>query len=365
MQIKLSSGVEFELEPDITVLVGASSMNMYGLLHRMAELPDVLFDDNVIVADGDELRVRPIFVDKNRWQIAVLHCPDAYIHPWRFHKLFEILQVASQHKRILLTTFSPLFLNLFEPRMVRVVERVLGSDVPQIKPIEHQSLRFRLAMEAFDGALGELWYTNHFGGNPAKDRFMPRRRDDMTVQELVDRINYCIRNPSKFVVVFGQQQKVLFHNSEITHFVGRDEEIWWRILGSGGYNEEGMREFFLPEVFIAPRDKPFAWWQVDSLAPKRREDMTVQELVDKLNYCIRHQSKFVSVYLEVHSLFRGEEINSFVGEDGELRWEIFKFSTYNQERMKEFFSSGVIVMPVDKPFAWWEMWHNEIIGNIQ
>ena len=27
-------------------------------------------------------------------------------------------------------------------------------------------MRFQKALEAYDGALGELWFTNVFGGNP-------------------------------------------------------------------------------------------------------------------------------------------------------------------------------------------------------
>lgn len=33
-------------------------------------------------------------------------------------------------------------------------------------PLPTDSLRFQKAMEAYDNALGELWFTNIFGGNP-------------------------------------------------------------------------------------------------------------------------------------------------------------------------------------------------------
>jgi len=178
MKIELQIGIQFELEPDITVLIGAGSMRLYGLLQQIAQLPDVLFADKAITTDGDELRVKPILVDKNRWQVALFHCPETYIHPWRYHKLFEILQGASQHKRILLTTYSPLFLNRFEPRMVRVVEHKKadsGVYVPHfkaplvIRPIDCAKVNGMLnALDGgiLDGGLGELWFRDYLGGNP-------------------------------------------------------------------------------------------------------------------------------------------------------------------------------------------------------
>lgn len=93
------------------------------------------------------------------------------IHPWLLHKVIELLKIVSvegitgQPVQILITTHSPIILNYVEPHQVRAVE--LDSDgKTQVHNLPTDSVRFQKALEAYDGELGELWFTNVFGGNP-------------------------------------------------------------------------------------------------------------------------------------------------------------------------------------------------------
>jgi len=93
------------------------------------------------------------------------------VHPWLLHKMIELLKIVStegitgQPVQILITTHSPLLLNYVEPHQVRAVE--LDSEgKTQVHALPTDSARFKKALEAYDGELGELWFTNVFGGNP-------------------------------------------------------------------------------------------------------------------------------------------------------------------------------------------------------
>ncbi len=93
------------------------------------------------------------------------------VHPWLLHKMMELLQIISTEGitgkpvQVLITTHSPVLLNYVEPQQVRAVE--LDSEgKTQIHALPIDSERFQKALEAYDGALGELWFTNVFGGNP-------------------------------------------------------------------------------------------------------------------------------------------------------------------------------------------------------
>jgi len=152
------------LEPDITIFVGANSALNYGFMYDVScELRHSIFSTTLISVDEDDLRVDAVLIDKNKHQAAIFYCPDAFIHPHLFPKLFEILKIVSLNKQVVLATYNPIFLNYFESRMVRVVKRVKG--ILTINSIE-QTAHFLAAM----GGLGELWYTNHFGGNPFRSK---------------------------------------------------------------------------------------------------------------------------------------------------------------------------------------------------
>jgi predicted ATPase len=67
--------------------------------------------------------------------------------------------------QVLITTHSPVLLNYVEPHQVRAVE-LDGEGKTQVHNLPVDSVRFQQALAAYDGDLGELWFTNVFGGNP-------------------------------------------------------------------------------------------------------------------------------------------------------------------------------------------------------
>ncbi|MEH2253881.1 AAA family ATPase [Nostoc sp.] len=93
------------------------------------------------------------------------------VHPWLLHKMIELLKIISTEGitgkpvQVLITTHSPVLLNYVKPHQVRAVE-LDREGKTQVHTLPIDSLRFQKALEAYDGALGELWFTNVFGGNP-------------------------------------------------------------------------------------------------------------------------------------------------------------------------------------------------------
>ncbi len=93
------------------------------------------------------------------------------VHPWLLGKMMELLKIVSTEGitgkpvQVLITTHSPLLLNYVEPHQVRAVE-LDEEGKTQVHALPTDSVRFQKALEAYDGSLGELWFTNIFGGNP-------------------------------------------------------------------------------------------------------------------------------------------------------------------------------------------------------
>jgi predicted ATPase len=93
------------------------------------------------------------------------------VHPWLLHKMTELLKIVSTEGitgkpvQVLITTHSPVLLNYVEPYQVRAVE-LDHEGKTQVHALPTDSIRFQKALEAYDGSLGELWFTNLFGGNP-------------------------------------------------------------------------------------------------------------------------------------------------------------------------------------------------------
>lgn len=100
--------------------------------------------------------------------------PENGVHPWLLHKMMELLNLVSTEGivgkpvQVLITTHSPVLLNYVKPKQVRAVE-LDGAGKTQVHALPTESARFQAAMEAYDGELGELWFTNFLGGNPACD----------------------------------------------------------------------------------------------------------------------------------------------------------------------------------------------------
>jgi predicted ATPase len=93
------------------------------------------------------------------------------VHPWLLHKMMELLKIVSTEGisgnpvQVLITTHSPVLLNYVEPHQVRAVE-LDNEGKTQVHALPTDSVRFKKALEAYDGSLGELWFTDVFGGNP-------------------------------------------------------------------------------------------------------------------------------------------------------------------------------------------------------
>ncbi|WP_298906133.1 AAA family ATPase [uncultured Nostoc sp.] len=93
------------------------------------------------------------------------------VHPWLLHKMIDLLKIISTEGitgkpvQVLITTHSPVLLNYVEPHEVRAVE-LDNEGRTQVHSLPIDSVRFQKALEAYDGELGELWFTNTFGGNP-------------------------------------------------------------------------------------------------------------------------------------------------------------------------------------------------------
>jgi predicted ATPase len=97
--------------------------------------------------------------------------PENGVHPWLLHKMVELLTlvttegIVGKPVQVLITTHSPVLLNYVKPEQVRAVE-LDKEGKTQIHNLPTDSARFQAAMKAYNNALGELWFSNLFGGNP-------------------------------------------------------------------------------------------------------------------------------------------------------------------------------------------------------
>lgn len=97
--------------------------------------------------------------------------PENGIHPWLLNKIIELLTIVSTSGirgtpvQILITTHSLTMLDLLMPEQIRTVEMDKDGKT-HVHPLPVSNARFKEALASFDGDLGELWFTNIFGGNP-------------------------------------------------------------------------------------------------------------------------------------------------------------------------------------------------------
>ncbi len=162
-----------ELVPNIErISLKRSESNAFGL-----ELVDRYSDHRIPASDISDGTLKilafltALYQDKTP-SILCFEEPENGVHPWLLHKMMELLKLIStegitgQPVQVLLTTHSPLLLNYVEPHQVRAVE-LDAEGKTQVHALPTDSKRFQKALEAYDGELGELWFTNIFGGNPA------------------------------------------------------------------------------------------------------------------------------------------------------------------------------------------------------
>jgi predicted ATPase len=160
------------LVPNIKKIVLARQSNQNFLL----ELVDKYSDHRIPASDISDGTLRILafltaIYQNDTPDIICFEEPENGVHPWLLHKMMELLKIVSTEGvtgkpvQVLITTHSPVLLNYVEPHQVRAVE--LDSEgKTQVHALPVDSARFQKAMEAYDGELGELWFTGMFGGNP-------------------------------------------------------------------------------------------------------------------------------------------------------------------------------------------------------
>ncbi|QYX33210.1 AAA family ATPase [Sphaerospermopsis torques-reginae] len=140
------------------------------------ELVDKYSDHHIPAADISDGTLRLLafltaLYQENTPSIICFEEIENGVHPWLLHKMMELLKIVSTEGitgnpvQVLITTHSPVLLNYVEPHQVRAVE-LDKEGKTQVHKLPVESVRFQKALEAYDGALGELWFTNVFGGNP-------------------------------------------------------------------------------------------------------------------------------------------------------------------------------------------------------
>lgn len=168
-----------ELEERLTRLV--PNIQRISLLRRedrtfLLELIDRYSEHHIPASDISDGTLRILafltaLYQENTPSIICFEEIENGVHPWLLHKMMELLQIISTEGitgkpvQVLITTHSPVLLNYVEPHQVRAVELDTEGKT-QIHALPIDSERFQKALEAYDGALGELWFTNVFGGNP-------------------------------------------------------------------------------------------------------------------------------------------------------------------------------------------------------
>ncbi|NET01420.1 MAG: ATP-binding protein [Sphaerospermopsis sp. SIO1G1] len=161
-----------QLVPNIKkIVLPRSENNTFSL-----ELVDKYSDHHIPASDISDGTLRLLafltaLYQENTPSIICFEEIENGVHPWLLHKMMELLKIISTEGitgnpvQVLITTHSPVLLNYVEPEQVRAVE-LDQEGKTQVHKLPVESVRFQKALEAYDGALGELWFTNVFGGNP-------------------------------------------------------------------------------------------------------------------------------------------------------------------------------------------------------
>ena len=95
--------------------------------------------------------------------------PENYVHPSALSAFVEYLRDARERVRFMVTTHSPLLLDLLnEPKAVCVVQRQGGQGTAVSRQSNSDGIRRALAESGF--SLGEYYQTRGFGAGAARDR---------------------------------------------------------------------------------------------------------------------------------------------------------------------------------------------------
>ncbi|GBC94055.1 hypothetical protein HRbin15_02562 [bacterium HR15] len=88
--------------------------------------------------------------------------PELGLHPFAIGLIGEAMRSASQVAQVVVSTQSPLLLDLFKPEEVIVVERIDGSS--EFRRLESNTLQDWL----HEYSMGEIWEKNLIGGRPPR-----------------------------------------------------------------------------------------------------------------------------------------------------------------------------------------------------
>lgn len=93
--------------------------------------------------------------------LIALEEPENFIHPHLLEFIVELLKNASDRMQILLTTHSPLLVDLLDPEDLIIIGREKGQTT-----VAKRRTRKELKKALEQLSLGELWYSGELGGVP-------------------------------------------------------------------------------------------------------------------------------------------------------------------------------------------------------
>ncbi len=164
-----------EFEP-LTVFIGANGVGKVDLFYKLAATHNGVIVCNMKDIDlaGSPSVARDSLSELYGTLPFSTICfqePERGVHPWLMHKIMSGFEQMTKGGylppvQVLLSTYSPMILNLIDPEQVRVVE-LNGNGGSAVRSLPLDSAYFQAALKAFNGDLGEMWFTNVFGGNPS------------------------------------------------------------------------------------------------------------------------------------------------------------------------------------------------------
>ncbi|OHB59194.1 MAG: hypothetical protein A2167_07390 [Planctomycetes bacterium RBG_13_46_10] len=104
-----------------------------------------------------------VLLQPNPPSTILLDEPELGLHPYALTLLAGLIQKASKHTQVIVSTQSAALIDHFEPEDIVVVERQNGESI--FKRLNKGDLEVWLK----DYSLGELWQKNIFGGRPARE----------------------------------------------------------------------------------------------------------------------------------------------------------------------------------------------------